>query len=311
MFPKGPKKADKSDPDFTPPKVPKRRVKYPLKDVNYMGDQKYGDYRPARFTLSDEVVVLPWNDEEARKRLMESRYNHAFFHLAHTYQPQKNPFYCGVAVMVIALNALRLDEGKIPSQPEFHYHHFDYASGELRKFPYRMYSQITFLDEETDQIKPRNEIAPKDNIPCNPDSPFNPGLNLHQVKEILELYETIVQEEHAMDDIETGINAFRDTLKKSLVHDEEIIIVNFDGDTLGMTIGGHFALVGAYHAKTDTVLILDPAAHKTAWYWTPIDHLYFAMHTLDYILDQPTVRGYLIVKDKPTEVTFKHPVPGS
>ncbi len=259
----------------------------------------YASYNQSLACPDGSVVITPWNSDEGKERLIVSKYSGDFFMLAHVYQAQKNPFYCGVAAMTMTLNGLRLDKGMIPSQPDLHYHHFDNQTGEMHDFAYRMYSQMTLLDEETDRIKDRKEIAPKNYYEHTAETRFNPGLNLHEVCQILDLYEVETTEHHA-DDTEDSMAQFRYMLTQKLVNSDHIVIINFDGKIIGLDIGGHFAVVGAYHQASDSVLVLDPAGHNTPWYWVPVSCLYNAMNTVDDSSGQK--RGYLVVSERPSHI---------
>lgn len=205
---------------------------------------------------------------------------------------KKNPFYCGVASMVTVLNALRANKGTIPSQEGLYFDLLE-ADGNIRHIPYQLYSQKTFLNDETDKVKDRAEIWPK-NYEETDHSNFNPGLDLDEVKKMLKIYDAKVTVRYADDEIDTGIDRFRNRLKKHLLDDDHFMIANFDGQILGAHVGGHYSTVAAFHERTDSVLLLDPAAHKNPWYWAPLPHLYFAMHTKA----GDKFRGYLIVSDK-------------
>lgn len=259
----------------------------------------YGIFKPARFCMEESIALTAWNSDVGRERLLVTPYNQDFFQLAHTYQAQKNPFYCGVASSVTVLNALRLAKGNIPSQETLHYEHFEPETGEVERIAYRAYSQLTLLDEETDRlIKPRSIIAPnKEGLAAPGEKPLNPGLVLDQVKQILEIYKTQTDLYYAHDDIETGINELRDLLKQELLKKDSFIIANFDGQTIGTETGGHFSTIGAYHPTSDSVLVLDAALHKAPWYWVDVHHLYFAMNTRD----GEHKRGYLVVSDADEE----------
>ncbi len=252
----------------------------------------YGTFTGARYCPLDSIVAEPWNSDEGRQRLLTSKFTNAFFRLAHVYQPQKNPFFCGVASIVMALNAMRLDQGKVPNQEELQFDHYNPETDMIEQIAYRAYSQLTLLDDATDSIKHRAQIAPGI-LGDKHAYPFNPGLSLHHVQSILQIYEMEVQLVRAHNDIETGRRRFRDELKRSLLLDDEIIMCNFEGKTIGTTTGGHFSIVGGYHLPTDSVLILDTAAHKTPWYWVDLPHLYYAMNTMDGGLP----RGYMIIRD--------------
>jgi hypothetical protein len=241
-------------------------------------------------------TMIPWNSDEGREMLTHSKYNAAFFDLAHTYQNMRNPFYASVASMVNVLNALRLDKGIIPDNKERSVQFFDRNTGEIREYNFNMYTQNTLLDSETDKIKDREKIAPSlnDEVVYVDFEEFNPGLSLIQVKKILEIYRCKVDMFYANNNMRGFLENFREVLKKSLSIGDKFIIVNYYGDIIGLQQAGHFSVVAAYDDKSDKVLILDCAAHKNPWYWLDLTKLYEAMNTE---AREGNKRGYIVVEE--------------
>lgn len=239
--------------------------------------------------------TIPWHEREGRKRLFESRYNKHFFELAHRFQPQIKPTYCGVASAVMVLNALRIktglriDSGLEVLVPTSH------GGGAM---PYNSYSQLTFLNEETDVIK-RREWIEGITVECETtgDVVFEPGLNLEQLGAKLKLYLLSVQTRHAEPEthpMKNPVGRFRQDLMAYLNDANTFIIVNYYGKAIGKRVGGHFSPVAAYHEETDSVLVMDVAGHKHPWFWVPLKELYHAMTTKD----GKEMRGYMLVSDK-------------
>lgn len=240
--------------------------------------------------------TLPWHEKEGRKRLFESRYSRHFYELAHLFQPQIKPTYCGVASAVMVLNALRIktglriDSGLEVPVPTAH------GGGMI---PYNSYSQLTFLNEETDLVK-RREWVEGVTVECETtgDVIFEPGLTLDQLASKLKLYLLSVQVHHAIPDATVSkhspITRFRQDLMAYMNDADTYLIVNYHGTALGKRIGGHFSPVAAYHEPSDSVLVMDVAGHKHPWFWVPIKDLYHAMATQD----GNETRGYMLVSDK-------------
>ncbi len=259
-------------------------------------DTGYGRYSKPDDDPELASGVISWNSDEGRKRILESKYNFAFFSLAHTYQFQTSPFHASLACMSNVLNALRLDRGVVPDSKERSFQLFDRSTGEIREQHFNIYSQKTLLDSETDQIKKRKDVIPeiKDEVAYVDFDHFDPGLSIIHVKQVLELYKCEVELNYANDDEARGVAVMVDQLKECLVAKERFVIANFNGDSLGMLPGGHFGVVGAYHLKSNSALILDVAAHKTPWFWVPVEKLYESMKA---DADDGRRRGYLIVSD--------------
>jgi hypothetical protein len=250
----------------------------------------YGVFGPSSFSSQGETVLVGWNTEEGKSRLASSAYKTDFFQLAHNFQPQANPLYCGVASSVIVLNALRLNRNAVPSQKSLEVVVPEKLGGGRR--PYPAYSQLTLLGERTEAVKPRDVIELKNTAAEG--GGIDPGLRLAQLKGILEAYDTRVDLHYADADSEADVAAFREDLKSVLADSERFLLVNFNGSTIGASTHGHISPVAAYDEKTDSVLLLDVAGYFNPWYWAPVAHLYGAMHTLD----GDHYRGYLVVEDR-------------
>jgi len=253
----------------------------------------YGKFKPSTFSADKEVVLVVWNSDEGLRRLSRATYKDDYYQLAHHYQPQINPLYCGIASSVIVLNAMRLDSGLVPSQKQLEVK-TPRVWGSTR-IPFREYSQITFLNEKTDKVKP-HEIIDLDNITAentNDESKFSPGLTLAELKGILEVYDLAVDLHYAAENPNEGTSLFRQSIKATLSKRKRFIIVNFIGKLIGAPTGGHISPIVAYDEQTDSVLLLDVAGHKNPWYWVPVSHLYQSMHTKD----EDTYRGWITVED--------------
>ena len=260
------------------------------------GAADYGTFSPSEFSKArKEVVLIPWDSEVGRKLFGRAKYKQDFFQLAQTYQPQINPLYCGIASSVMVLNALRLQKNTAPNQPELEVQAPKAFGGS--KFTFPSYSQLTFLNVDTDRVKPRQLIELKNITKENELNPsaFDPGVTLAQLQRLLEVYKTEVQLRYASDEnIQRGSQLFRETAKTVLPDHERFLIVNFKGGSLGTTTSGHITPVVAYDSLSDSVLLMDVASHKNPWYWVPVLHLYQAMHTKD----GDHYRGYVVVSDK-------------
>ena len=152
-----------------------------------------------KHTVETIIKTISWNDKEGRKRLSESRYNKDFFELAHRFQPQMKPTYCGVASAVTVLNALRIrtglriDSGLDVPVPVTH------GGGAMN---YNSYSQLTFMNEQTEVIKPRDWVEGVTVQTAETgDVVFEPGLNLEQLAKKLRIYLLNVQEKRAKIDL--------------------------------------------------------------------------------------------------------------
>ncbi|MCI0507487.1 MAG: phytochelatin synthase family protein [Gammaproteobacteria bacterium] len=255
--------------------------------------KEYGKYKPSQFAKKVQVVLVSWNSEEGKKRFFRSKYNNDFFQLAHHYQPQANPLYCGIASSVIVLNSIRAASGHIPNQPQFSIKKPAELGGDV--IPYNLYSQASLLNEATDKVKSR-QIIQLENISAkggnNPEQ-FDPGLDLAELKGVLESYQLAVQKYPADLDIDPGVGMFRDRIKAVLSEKNQFTLINYKSDMVGQLGSGHISPLGAYDEQSDSVLILDVAEYQNPWLWVPLYDLYASMHTKD----GESYRGYLIVEE--------------
>lgn len=250
-------------------------------------------FGPSSFSDRGEVVLAAWNSDEGLRRLNRSTHKVDFHQLAHRFQPQINPLYCGIATTTILLNAIKIPRGAAPSQEELEVEKPQVWGG--GRIPFPSYSQVTLLNEETDEVKPRTLIDLANITEENTDDEkaFNPGLNLDQLRRIQEIYDLKAQLFYADKEPTDGVTLFRQEVKSALSDHDKFIVVNFVGTTIGTTTGGHISPLAAYDEETDSVLVLDVAGHKNPWYWSPVSHLYRAMHTKD----GDSYRGWLVVQD--------------
>ena len=91
------------------------------------------------------------------------------------------------------------------------------------------------------------------------------------------------------------LSDFRKLVKETLNSDKEFLVLNYDHSYKSL-MGGHFSPVAAYDEKSDSVLMLDVAAHRNPWIWINLSDVYHAMNTKNYA--QTAYRGYLIVSTK-------------
>ena len=113
--------------------------------------------------LNAQTLPLPDNltdlgSEQGEKYFSESGAPHSYFAVADNFVTQKTQAYCGVASIVMVLNALHTPA---PTTPEYQ--------------PYHTFTQDNVLDEHTDSILPREILARQ-------------GMTLDQLGALLGLY---------------------------------------------------------------------------------------------------------------------------
>ncbi len=80
--------------------------------------------------------------------------------------------------------------------------------------------------------------------------------------------------------------ALRERLQDSGEDSADVVVVEFERSQLGLAGGRHVSVVGAYHAGTDRVLILDTASHAYPSAWIPLESLFTGMSALDPVSQQ-------------------------
>lgn len=193
--------------------------------------------------------------------LWESSAHQAYLPLASHFVTQKTLAYCGVASMVMVLNALPVPA---PSSPEYE--------------PYRTFTQDNLLDARTDAILPRDVLAKQ-------------GMTMEQFSALLALQPVSVEMHHASD---SRLDAFRAAATDALGRPDHFVIVNFLRRAIGEQSGGHWSPLAAYDAKTDRFLLLDVARYKYPPVWVTAAALFDAMNTPDADNGNHT-RGYVLV----------------
>ena len=215
-------------------------------------------------TLSLPEALIDLRSPQGEAFLLEAHALEAYFPISVAFETQKTQAYCGVASMVMALNALH---APAPSTPEYQ--------------PYTVFTQDNLLDEKTDAILPRDVLA-------------HHGMTLDQLGQILKLHPVAVDVHHAA---AGGVDEFRKLASDYLASRNHIVIVNYLRKSLGEERGGHISPLGAYDEKADRFLILDVARYKYPPVWVKTTDLFDAMNTTDPDNDNKT-RGYVLISSQ-------------
>ena len=230
--------------------------------------------------------IVPWNSKEGIDRLEATAYRLAFYHLAHLYERQAKPTYCGVASAVMVLNALRLCKGGLVLEqcldvavPETH------GGGTMR---YNAYTQNRYVRDLPKGVKSGHALEGRIG------EDFDPGFALSSLAESLRHHLAEVRLRPARSKPEEGVKTLRQDIQAFVNDAKCYLVAHFDGKQLGLTTGGHFSPIAAYHPGSDSALVMDVAGHKSPWFWVPVSELYDAMHTRD----GAHWRGWLLVSDR-------------
>ncbi len=164
-----------------------------------------------------------------------------YFPLAEQFHTQSEPAFCGLGSLVVALNALAIDPGR------------------LWKGPWRWFSE-DLLDccVSLEEVRRR-------------------GLDLDEVTCLARCNGAAVDLYRA----ETSdLTAWRASLTAA-ARGDGVVIASYNRANLDQTGEGHFSPIGGYHAAMDLVLVLDVARFKYPPHWIPAERLWQAMHAID------------------------------
>jgi glutathione gamma-glutamylcysteinyltransferase len=164
-----------------------------------------------------------------------------YFQLAEQFHTQSDPAFCGLGSLVVALNALGIDPGR------------------LWKGPWRWFSE-----ELLDCCVPLAEVQKR-------------GLDVDELACLARC--NGAQVELVRGDA-SNLPAFRAALA-SAASGDGVLVVAYDRSALGQTGSGHFSPVGGYHQARDLALILDVARFKYPPHWVSVERLWQATHAID------------------------------
>jgi hypothetical protein len=138
-------------------------------------------------------------------------------------------------------------------------------------------SQSDFFTKEASKVRSRLQVT------------FG-GMTLAELAGLLRSYSLSVEVRHAD---EFDVSEFRRVVKTNLSSANDYLLVNYQREVLGQGRAGHISPLSAYDEATDSVLIMDTAAHKYPPTWVPLESLYAAMRTGDS--SSGKLRGFLEV----------------
>jgi hypothetical protein len=212
-------------------------------------------------TLPLPPHLISANSAAGQRLFLESDARAAYFPLANHFVTQKYPSYCGVASIVMVLNASQIPA---PSAPEFD--------------PFRTFTQDNVLDDSSDAVLPRDILLRK-------------GMTLDQLGGFLALHPLKIDVRHAGD---TTLEDFRASAVSYLNQRDHFVLVNYLRMAIGQERGGHISPLAAYDAETDRFLILDVARYKYPPVWVAASTLFEAMNTRDAD-NQNRTRGFVLI----------------
>jgi hypothetical protein len=212
-------------------------------------------------TLALPSNLISLDSETGGQLLIESSARQAYWPLSIQFVTQKNQAYCGVASMVMVLNAMGVSA---PATPDIE--------------PFRTFTQDNVLNLDTERILPVAQLLEN-------------GMTLDQFGQLLGVHGGKVQIYHAN---ESSVDHFRTVAARALGARDQHVVVNYLRRALGQERGGHISPLAAFDAKTDRFLVLDVSRYKYPPVWVKTTELYAAMDTVDSD-NQNRRRGFVLV----------------
>jgi hypothetical protein len=213
-------------------------------------------------TLPLPANLIGLGTQSGEQLLFESEARRAYWPLSMQFVTQKNQAFCGVATMVMVLNAL------------------DVAAPPTAGFDsFNVFTQDNALDERTERVLPLAVL-------------MRQGMTLDQFGKLLEVYGVKADVQHAQ---ASNVGAFRTAAVRNLSQPKHHVVVNYLRRVLGQERGGHISPLAAYDAKADRFLVLDVSRYKYPPVWVTTEDLFAAMNTVDNDNDGKT-RGFVLIE---------------
>jgi len=177
------------------------------------------------------------------REALNEGYMENFFPLASQFRTQEEPAFCGLSTLVMVLNTLEVDPGKV------------------WKGPWRWYHENML-----DCCVPINVIEKS-------------GITFDQFSCLAVCNTLNVRSVRA--DASASEDEFRQLVKRVSKGSEEVIVASYSRKGLDQTGGGHFSPIAGYHPGRDLVLIMDVARFKYQPHWVKVHSLFKAMRDVD------------------------------
>ncbi|AFY87892.1 phytochelatin synthase family protein [Chroococcidiopsis thermalis] len=227
----------------------------------------------ALFVAGDSVLtqtlplpnnLISFNSEMGEQLLLQSKAREDFWDLSTQYVTQNTQSYCGVASIVMVLNALSIPA---PIAPEY--------------TPYRVFTQANFFNNASTKKVLAPEVVARQ------------GMTLEQLGQLLASYGVEAKVYHSTN---TNIEQFRQLVIQNLRQENNFVLANYLRRKIGQERGGHISPLAAYNQQTDRFLILDVSRYKYPPVWVKAADLWQAMDTEDRVSGK--TRGFVLVSQK-------------
>jgi glutathione gamma-glutamylcysteinyltransferase len=262
-----------------------------------------------RRPLPDSCVAF--SSRQGRQRLANSMATgglKSFFALMEQHTTQTEPAYCGLATLVMALNALAVDPLRTWKGPWRWYAEeamvnccLDLKSVQAEGVTLAVFAGIANCQGLSVQVT-YAAAAPDDG-----DEDEDETVSLERFRRAVEM--ACVENDHHYDNPDdspllptaSAVAATTTTTTPPIITDEAaavsldtVLVVSYSRKVLGQTGSGHFSPIVAYDRLTDSVLIADTARFKYGAHWVHLPLLFAAMRPIDP--DTGRSRGYVLLQ---------------
>lgn len=212
-------------------------------------------------TLPLSPGLIGLDSEEGETLLLGAEARGTYLPLSLQFVTQQNQAFCGVASMVMVLNAL------------------DIPAPEPKAWkPYTAFNQENFFSAKTEAVVPRAVIE-------------RIGMTLTELGGLPGTFGLKASVNHAEN---STIEDFRRFAREAIETGDRFVIVNYLRSAIGQEKYGHISPLAAYDEDSDRFLILDVSRYKYPPVWVKTPALFAAMNTPDRDNDNKS-RGFVIV----------------
>ena len=220
----------------------------------------YSLVSPASGLAGAEPAVVYWDSAAGRTLRARIPADADYWQLSPAFAVQMTQSYCSVASAITVLNAMPI---KKPVDPAY--------------APYAYFTQNNFFTPEVIKV-------------ISPQTVLVIGMTREQMAETLTRH-GVRATSIAGDTLDDS--TLRTLLQKALGNDGRFVLANYLRANLGQAGAGHWSVLAAYDAQSDSVLILDVAKYKYVPAWVAISTLRQAIATIDTTSNKS--RGLVVV----------------
>ncbi|MDJ0578839.1 phytochelatin synthase family protein [Crocosphaera sp.] len=218
----------------------------------------------AQTSLPLSENLINFNSSQGEIFLVESQARQDYIPLSLQFETQDNLAFCGVASIVMVLNALSIPA---PTATEW--------------VRYNRFTQDNFFDNpNTENVISKETVSRQ-------------GMTLQELGGLLESYPLDVEVYHGG---EVSLEEFRQRIVDNLQQENNFVLVNYLRSSIGQQRGGHISPIAAYHEESDRFLILDVSRYKYPPVWVKAEELWNATNTIDSTSEK--TRGFVLISSQ-------------